>query len=149
MDNIDLKIMKLIQKDASLSLDTLSKEVGLSRNACWRRVNILEKSGVIKGRVALLSPEKLGFGLTMIVLIKTNRHAKSWLETFNKVTKRMPEIVSVYRLGGDLDYMMKIIVKDANAYDETYQRLIKEIEIYDISASFVMETLKDTTELPI
>ena len=85
----------------------------------------------------------------MIVLIKTNRHAKGWLETFNKVTKRIPEIVSVYRLGGDLDYMMKIIVKDANAYDKTYQRLIKEIEIYDISASFVMETLKDTTELPI
>ena len=84
MDNIDLKIMKLIQKDASLSLDTLSKEVGLSRNACWRRVNILEKSGVIKGRVALLSSEKLGFGLTMIVLIKTNQHAKSWLETLIK-----------------------------------------------------------------
>ena len=141
--------MKLIQKDATLSLDALSKKVNLSRNACWRRINILEKTGIIKSRVALLSAEKLDLGLTMIVLIKTNRHAKDWLDTFKSITKKFPEIVSVYRLGGDLDYMMKIIVKDANAYDETYQRLIKEIEIYDVSSSFVMETLKDTTELPI
>jgi Lrp/AsnC family transcriptional regulator len=149
LDGYDRSILRELQQDASLSVDQLSERVHLSRNACWRRVKALEETGVIRARVALLDPRKVNAGLTVLILIRTAQHSEGWAEKFRNVVATIPEIVGAYRTAGDLDYILKARVKDVEAYDGLYKRLIARIEMGDVSASFVMEPLKETTEVPL
>ncbi|PSM16916.1 MULTISPECIES: Lrp/AsnC family transcriptional regulator [Nitratireductor] len=149
LDTIDRRILAELQLDATLSAEQLSQRVGLSRNACWRRVRMLEESGVITGRVALLDPEKLGYGLSVFMLIRTSSHEPGWLEKFRAAAASLPEITGIYRMSGDLDYVLRARVADMKAYDRLYQRLIAKVPLSDCSASFVMEEIRETTTLPI
>ncbi len=149
LDNIDHKILRNLQKDAGQSLDALSEQIGLSRNACWRRIRTMEEAGVIKARVAMVDPEAVGLGLQVYMLVRTYIHTPEWLEKFSRATHEIPEIQGVYRMTGDLDYLLRARIKDVASYDALYQRLIKKVEVSDVSASFVMEEIKDTGVLPI
>lgn len=149
IDEMDRTILRALQVDASQSLDVLSERVNLSRNACWRRVRQMEETGVIRGRVALVDPDAVGLPMLVLVLIRTNAHGPDWLSRFKAAVRSMPEVVAAYRVSGELDYMLKVRVADVKGYDAFYQRLIAKVEIADVSASFVMEDLKDTTALPL
>ncbi len=149
MDQIDRRILRLLQRDASKSLNEISDEVHLSRNACWNRIRQLEQRGVIKHRVAILDRKTLNLGLTVFVAVKTDRHDGAWLETFKSAVRDIPEIVAIYRTSGETDYLLQAVVPDIKAYDELYQRVIAKVELSDVSASFVMEEIKQTTELPL
>lgn len=149
LDHLDRRLLKILQRDCARSLEDLGADVGLSRNAVWRRVRALEEAGIIRARVGLLDPEKLGLGLTVFMLIKAGRHSPDWLERFSQVTRDMPEILGVYRMTGELDYMIRARVADVGAYDQLYRDLISRIDLHDVSASFVMEEIKDTTALPL
>lgn len=148
-DTIDRRIMGELQRDAAQSLDALGDSVGLSRNACWRRVRALEAAGVIKARVALLDPVQLDLPLMVFIQIRTSAHAPDWLEKFSTATRAMPEILGVYRMSGDLDYLIRARVADMAGYDQLYQCLIRKVPLSDVSASFVMEEIKETTQLPV
>jgi Lrp/AsnC family transcriptional regulator len=130
-------------------MDDLSETVALSRNACWRRIKQMEVAGVIRGRVALLDAAAVGCGLTAVVLVRTNAHDDAWMARFDRAVRSMPEVVGAYRLAGDLDYMLRVRVADVPAYDAFYKRLIAKVPLSDVSASFVMEEIKDTTALPL
>lgn len=149
IDTIDRKILKHLQRDASLSLENLGEEVGLSRNACWRRVKTLEDSGVITGRVALVAPLAIDLGLMLFMQVRTNQHDPDWAVRFSQATRAIPGILSVYRMTGDLDYLIRARVADMADYDRLYQQLIKRLPLSDVSASFVMEEIKDGTALPV
>lgn len=148
-DTADQKILIQLQQDADQPLEALGEKIGLSRNAVWRRIKSLEERGVITRRVALLDPQKLGLGLTVFMLIRTSSHSPNWLEEFAKATSDFPEILGAYRMSGDLDYLIRARVADMAAYDALYQHLIRRVEMSDVSASFVMEELKETTQLPV
>ncbi|TMM54584.1 Lrp/AsnC family transcriptional regulator [Sulfitobacter sabulilitoris] len=149
IDETDRRILRELQRDAGQSLDHLGDAVGLSRNACWRRIKALEAAGVITARVAMLDPDQLGLGLMVFMLIRTNAHAPDWLERFSAATRGMPEILGVYRMTGDLDYLIRARVADMADYDRLYQALIRRVPLSDVSASFVMEQIKDTHALPL
>ena len=149
IDEIDRRILGQLQRDASLSVDDISERVGLSRNACWRRIRAMESAGVIRGRVALADPAKVGCPLEVIVLVRTSAHDAGWMEAFQKTVRTMPEVVGAYRMTGDLDYLLRVRVADVPAYDGFYKRVIAQIPLSDISASFVMEEIKETTALPL
>lgn len=149
MDDVDRKILVELQTDAQISMDALSDKVHLSRNACWRRVKNLEDSGVIKARVALLDPNALNLGLSVLVMIRTKEHGQDWLTRFEAAVKSLPEIVGAHRMSGDLDYVLRVRVRDVQRYDAFYKRLIAKVPIADISASFVMEDIVDTPFLPV
>lgn len=149
LDETDRKILKLLQKDATLSADSISDQVHLSRNACWRRIKIMEDSGLIKSRVCLLDADKLEMGLTVFVMIKTNNHDPDWIEKFRSAVKLFPQITAAHRMSGELDYILRVVVASVGEYDRFYQQLIKKVPIADVSASFAMETIVDTTQLPI
>ena len=149
LDDIDRRILTELQRSAETPLEQLGDRVGLSRNACWRRVKALEASGVIRKRVALLDPEKLGLGLSVVMQIRAAAHDAAWLEAFARAARSLPEITGVYRMTGDLDYMIRARVADMADYDRLYQSLIAQVPMADVSASFVMEEIKDTTELPV
>jgi Lrp/AsnC family transcriptional regulator len=148
IDPMDRMILAELQRDGTLSVDQLSERVNLSRNACWRRVKLMEEAGIITGRVALVNAEKLGFGLSVFVLIRTTHHEPEWLKKFRDAVISIPEIIGVYRMSGDLDYVLRARVPDVKAYDRLYQRLIAKVPLSDVSASFVMEEIKETMELP-
>lgn len=148
-DTFDKKILHALQQDASLTSDELADQVGLSRNACWRRVRILEQSGILLRRVALVDPAKVGCPLSVMVLIRTSSHDAAWMERFQLALREMPEVVGAYRMTGDLDYVLRVRVADVPAYDTFYKRLISKVPLSDISASFVMEEIKDTTAMPL
>ena len=149
IDEIDRKILGSLQRDASLSVDDISDEVGLSRNASWRRIKALEAGGIIRKRVALLDPEKVGVPLTAFVLVKTSAHSSDWIKKFQTVLSTMPEVVGAHRMTGDLDYILRVRLADMPAYDDFYKRLTSRISVSDMSASFVMEDIKDTTAVPL
>ncbi len=149
IDAIDRKILSLLQRDATLSIDAISEKVSLSRNACWRRVKRLESERIIKGRVSILDQEKIGLELTVFVLIRTNSHDHKWVESFKYAVKQFPEIVGAHRMSGDLDYILRVVVASVADYDHFYQRLIKKVQISDVSASFAMEAIVETTALPL
>lgn len=149
IDTIDRRILAELQRDGTLSVDHLSERVGLSRNACWRRVKILEENGVITGRVALVDAEKLGLGLSVFIIVRTSSHDPEWLAKFRSAVIAFPEITGVYRMSGDLDYVLRARVADVKAYDRLYQRLIAKVPLSDVSASFVMEEIKETTVVPV
>jgi Lrp/AsnC family transcriptional regulator len=148
IDPMDRMILAQLQHDGTLSIDQLSERVSLSRNACWRRVKLMEEAGIIKGRVALVDAEKLGFGLSVFILIRTTHHEPEWLKKFRDAVSSIPEIIGVYRMSGDLDYVLRARVPDVKAYDRLYQRLIAKVPLSDVSASFVMEEIKETMVLP-
>ena len=149
IDPKDRDILREIQRDSAQSVEDLAGKVNLSRNACWRRVKILEDEGVIRARVALLDAEKLNLGLTAFIAIKTAQHESRWLEKFASAVKDIPEIVAVYRTTGDTDYLLQAVVPDIAGYDGLYKRLIAKISLTDVSSSFVMEKIKETTALPL
>ncbi len=148
-DIFDRRILALLQRDASLPLDDIGAEVGLSRNAVWRRQRALEETGVIRRRVALVDPDKLGLGLTVFMQIRVKDHTPGWLERLAQAVREMPEILGAYRTTGDRDFMIRARVADMKAYDALYHRLIRRVELAEVSASFVMEELKETTALPL
>ena len=149
LDDYDRRILKCLQSDASQPIESVAEQIGLSRNACWRRVKQLEADGVIKRRVALVDPEEVGLGLSAIVLIRTSNHNAEWLKAFRRAVSTMPQIQGAYRMTGDLDYVLRVRVADVKAYDAFYQDLIAQVDISDVSASFVMEEIKETTTLPV
>ena len=149
IDALDRKILSKLQTDGSIGLEALGEAVGLSRNAVWRRMRALEQAGFIRERVAILDAERLGLKLSVFIQIRTNRHDPDWLSNFAKATREMPSILAAYRMSGDLDYLVHARVEDMAAYDLLYQELIRRVDMSDVSASFVMEELKETTALPL
>lgn len=149
LDSHDKAILRELQRDAALPLDSLAERVALSRNACWRRVKLLEERGVIRGRVAVVDPDALGLGLSVLVAIRTSRHDEAWTERFRAAIASIPEITAAYRTAGEIDYILHARVADVAAYDRLYKKLIARTEMVDVSASFVMETLKENQALPI
>ncbi len=149
LDDIDRRLLAELQLDASDSLEKLGERVGLSRNACWNRVRRLEDAGILKARVALVDPAKINLGLSVFIAVKTNEHDQAWSDAFASATRAIPEIQGVYRTSGDLDYIIHARVPDMAAYDALYQNLIKRVRLTDVSASFVMQEIKETTALPL
>ena len=148
LDAMDRRLLRALQHNADEPISDLGERLGLSRSACSRRIKRLREAGVIKRSVLLLAPDKLGLSLTVYVVIKTNQHNAKWSRQFQAIVEALPGVLEVHRLGGDIDYLLKAVVKDMPGYDALYQQLIKA-DLFDVSASFVMETLKETTELPI
>ncbi|MEL7049702.1 MAG: Lrp/AsnC family transcriptional regulator [Pseudomonadota bacterium] len=146
---MDVKILRILQEDCTKPVAEIGKEVGLSTTPCWRRIQKLEEAGVIRRRVAVLSPAEVNAGVTVFVQIKTDQHSVDWLETFHKVVVDFPEVVEFYRMSGDIDYMMRVVVPDIAAYDAFYKKLIAKIEIAKVSSAFAMEQIKYTTMLPL
>lgn len=149
MDAIDKKILDILQEDTTLAVADIAKKVGLSTTPCWRRIQKLETAGVIRSRVALLDAEKLNAGVTVFVSIRTDKHDAAWYQTFSQAVNAFPEVVEFYRMSGDIDYLLRVVVPDIGAYDRFYQRLIAQVELYDVSSSFSMEQIKYTTALPL
>ena len=149
LDEIDRKILNVLQADAAISLDQLGETIGLSRNACWRRVKAMETSGIITKRVALTDPIKVDLGLMVFMQVRTNSHDPKWQLDFSNATNAISGILSVYRMTGDLDYLIRARVSDMADYDRLYQQLITRLSIADIAASFVMEKIKDSTALTL
>lgn len=148
MDNQDRSILSLIQKDATLSVSDIADRVHISKSACWRRIQKLESDGIILQRVALLDQNKVNLPLTAYISVCTNQHNEEWIKELQQVTASIPAVLEVYRMSGDLDYLIKAVVKDMPDYDKLYKKLIKA-NFSDVSCSFVMETIKQTTELPV
>ena len=149
LDAMDLSILALLQEDATLSLQVIADTVHLSQNACWKRVREMEKSGVIKKRVALLDAAKLGAGLTVFVQVRAAEHSEAWLEEFAAAVRKVPQIVEFYRMTGEVDYLIKMRVADMAGYDRAYKQLIASARLGDVSASFAMEEIKTTTAIPL
>lgn len=141
--------MQLLQHDASLTARELAEHVGLTPTPCWRRVQNLEASGVITGRVALVDPAAVNLGVTALVHIRTNDHTSAWVERFKAAIDQFPEVVEAYRTSGEIDYQLRVVVPSIDAYDEFYKRLIAAIELYDVRTIFAMEKMKQTTALPL
>jgi len=149
MDNQDRRILAALQADSTIAVAELAERIGLSASSCWRRIQALEESGIIKGRVALLDRKSVGVPVTVFVSLRTGFHSMDWLEKFSRVVADIPEIVEVYRMSGQVDYLLKIVVPDIAAYDAVYKRLIARIDLYDVSSAFAMEDMKSTTALPL
>lgn len=148
-DGIDRKLLRALQQDSSRAIAELAEQVNLSVNACWRRLKRFEEQGVVKARVALLDPKALGLQLTAFVSIRTNQHSVDWLRQFAEGIEDIPEVVEFYRMSGDVDYLLKLRLKDIDDYDRVYKALIATAPIADVSSSFAMEEIKHTTSLPI
>jgi len=149
MDAIDRKILAVLQNDASLSVAEIGSRVGLSSTPCWKRIQRLEADGVIQKRVALVDQNRIGLGLSVFVSIETGDHSQDWLERFAKTVGAMPEVMEFYRMAGDVDYMLRVVVADMAAYDAFYKRLISAVPLKNVTSRFAMEKIKSTTALPI
>ncbi len=149
LDAMDLKILGLLQADATVPVAEIGKAVGLSTTPCWRRIQKLEEAGVIKRRVAVLDAAKINVGVTVFVSIKTDQHSLDWLDRFHAAVADMPEVVGFYRMSGEVDYLMRVVVPDIAAYDAFYKKLISRIDIAKVSSAFAMEEIKNTTQLPL
>jgi Lrp/AsnC family transcriptional regulator len=149
MDATDRKILTLLQADSSLSIAELAERVHLSQTPCWKRVQKLEAKGIITGRVALVSPEKIGLGLTVFVSIETADHSTEWLSRFAELVSTMPEVMELYRMAGEVDYQLRVVVADMTAYDAFYKRLISTMPLKNVTSRFAMERIKQTTALPV
>jgi Lrp/AsnC family transcriptional regulator len=149
MDRIDRNILRLLQQDSTMPVADIGKKIGLSTTPCWRRIQKMEEDGVIRKRVALLEPAAINAKVTVFVSIRTTSHSKEWLRRFSEVVSEFPEVVEFYRMSGDVDYLLRVVVPDIAAYDAFYQRMIAKIEIGDVSSAFAMEQIKYTTELPL
>jgi len=145
MDATDIKILTLLQEDASISIAELAQRINLSQTPCWKRIQRLEATGVIQRRVAIVDPEKVGLGLTVFVSIETSDHSGQWLQRFAEFVSAMPEVMEFYRMAGDVDYMLRVVVADMAAYDRFYKRLIDEIPLKNVTSRFAMQRVKSTT----
>ncbi len=149
LDDMDVKILRVLQEDATRPVAEIGKEVGLSTTPCWRRIQKLEETGVLQRRVALLDPEKINVGVTVFVSVKTDQHSIEWLDRFHAAVVEFPEVVEFYRMSGEVDYLLRVVVPDIAAYDAFYKRLISRIDIAKVSSAFAMEQIKFTTALPL
>jgi Lrp/AsnC family transcriptional regulator len=149
MDRLDHKILELLQKDASLPAAEVAEKVGLSKAPCWRRIQRLHDAGVIRRIVAVLDPKAVNVGTTVFVTVKAASHSQAWFDRFARAVRDIPEIVELYRLSGNVDYLMRVVVPGIDAYDEVYKKLIANCDFLDVSASFSLETIKSTTALPL
>ncbi len=149
LDEMDIKILRILQEDCTMPVAEIGKRIGLSTTPCWRRIQKLEEDGVIRKRVALLDPASIRTDVTVFVAITTNQHTKEWLERFHAAVNDFPEVVEFYRMSGQVDYMLRVVVPDIHAYDRFYKKLIARIELSDVSSSFAMEQIKFTTALPL
>jgi Lrp/AsnC family transcriptional regulator len=149
MDRYDRQILEILQEDATVPVADIGEQVGLTSTPCWRRVQKLEESGVIRKRVALLDAGKLNVGVTVFVSIRTNQHNEKWLKAFHGLVASIPEVTEFYRMAGDTDYLLRVVVPDIAAYDAVYKKLIQGAELADVSSSFAMEQIKYTTALPL
>lgn len=148
-DKMDRKILAILQQDCTMPVAEIGKQVGLSTTPCWRRIQKMEEQGVIQRRVALLDPKKVNAGVTVFVSISTSQHEQGWLERFHDAIQKFPEVVEFYRMSGQVDYLLRVVVPDIEHYDIFYKKLISSIELSDVSSSFAMEQIKFTTELPL
>ena len=149
MDVTDLKILAILQEDASLSVAEIASRVNLSQTPCWRRIQRLEEQGVIERRVAILDPQAIGLGLSIFVEIETGDHSADWIARFADAVSEMPEVMEVYRMAGDVDYLLRIAVSDMAAYDAFYKRLIALVPLKNVTSRFAMERVKSTTAYPL
>jgi Lrp/AsnC family transcriptional regulator len=149
MDRTDLRILGILQEDASLPVAEVASRVNLSQTPCWRRIQRLEQQGVIERRVALLNPEKVGLGLSVFVEIEAGGHSPEWLEGFAATVAAMPEVMEVYRMAGDVDYLLRVVVASMAEYDDFYRRLINEVPLKNVTSRFAMERVKSTTAYPL
>ncbi|MBL4647003.1 MAG: ArsR family transcriptional regulator [Hyphomicrobiales bacterium] len=149
MDRIDRGILAILQKDCTVPVAEIGKRVGLSTTPCWRRIQKMEEDGIIKSRAAILDPTMVGSSVTVFVSISTNQHTKEWLTRFAELISEFPEVVSFYRMSGQVDYLLKIAVPSIEAYDKFYKKLIEKIDIADVSSAFAMEEIKNTSNLPL
>ncbi|MFK3798989.1 Lrp/AsnC family transcriptional regulator [Pseudomonas sp. NPDC088444] len=149
MDKFDQAILDMLQRDCTRPIAEIADSIGLGTTACWRRVQKLEEQGLIRGRVALLDPALLNVAVTVFAAIRTNQHNAQWLERFHNLIETLPEVVECYRMAGDTDYMLRMVVPDIAGYDAVYKKLIQLAGITDISSSFAMEQIKSTTQLPL
>ncbi len=149
LDKIDRKILAILQKDATTPVAEIGRKVGLSTTPCWRRIQKMEEDGVIKGRVAVLDPGKINAGVTVFVSVRTNEHNDAWMRKFSGVVEDFTEVVEFYRMSGEVDYLLRVVVPDIAAYDAFYKRLIAKINLTDVSSSFAMGQIKYTTALPL
>ena len=149
MDAIDRKILAVVQEDAALSVAEIGQRVGLSSTPCWKRLQRLDADGVITRRVALINPEKVGLGITVFVSVETGDHSQEWLAKFADTVGAMPEVMEFYRMAGDVDYMLRVVVHDMQGYDGFYKRLIATVPLKNVTSRFAMERIKSTTALPL
>ncbi len=149
MDQIDRKILSVLQKDAALTVSEIGKTVGISSTPCWRRIQKMQENGVIRRNVALLDPQKVNAGVTVFISIRTSSHTVEWLRRFSEVVMDLPEVLEFYRMSGDVDYLLKVVIPDISSYDEFYRRLSTRIELDGAVPKFAMEQIKVTTELPL
>jgi Lrp/AsnC family transcriptional regulator len=149
MDTFDKKILSCLQADSRIALAELAQAVGLSTTPCWRRIQKLQAEGVIRGQVALLDRQALNVGVTVFVAIRTNQHNATWLARFAKAVVDFPEVMDCYRMAGEIDYLLRLVLPDIAAYDRFYKRLIERIELTDVTSMFAMEEIKSTTALPL
>jgi Lrp/AsnC family transcriptional regulator len=149
MDRTDLKILAILQEDASLPVAEIASRVNLSQTPCWRRIQRLEQQGVIERRVALLNPEAVGLGLSVFVEIEAGGHSPDWLNGFSETVAAMPEVMEVYRMAGDVDYLLRVVVGSMAEYDDFYRRLIAEVPLKNVTSRFAMERVKTTTAYPL
>lgn len=149
MDKTDRRILDLLQHNGALTVAEIGDRVGLSKAPCWRRIQRLQQTGVIRQVVALLDPKALNVGTTVFVTVKTANHSAAWFNRFVKTLNEIPEVIEIYRMSGDVDYLIRIAVPDIDAYDKLYKKLISAVECLDVSASFALETIKSTTALPL
>jgi Lrp/AsnC family transcriptional regulator, cysteine-sensing transcriptional activator len=149
LDRMDRKILDILQRDCTLPVAEIGKQIGLSTTPCWRRIQKLEELGVIERRVALLDAKKVNVGVTVFVSITTSHHTQDWLDRFHQALNDFPEVVEFYRMSGQVDYLLRVVVPDIERYDAFYKRLISRIELSDVSSAFAMEQIKFTTALPL
>lgn len=149
MDTTDKRILDLLQMDASLTVKQVAEQISLSVTPCWKRIQKLEEQGYIRARVALLDPKKINANVTVFVAIKTDQHTVQWIERFNKEVNELPEVMEIYRMSGEVDYLLRVVVSSIEAYDRFYKKLIDRIELSNVTSNFAMEQIKYTTALPI
>lgn len=149
LDQVDRKILHLLQQDASMTIKELSEKVHLSPTPCWKRIQRMQDNGVIRSRVALLNPDKVNAGITVFLAVKTDKHNAEWSQQFAEVMSSFPEIVEIYRMSGEVDYLLRIVVPDIPAYDALYKSIISKIALTDMTSMFAMEQMKYTTALPV
>ena len=149
VDRVDRKILQILQEDCTVPVAEIGRRVGLSTTPCWRRIQKLEDDGVIMRRVAVLDGAKVNAKVTAFVAITTSQHSEDWLKRFAEIVAQMPEVVEFYRMAGQVDYLLRVVVPDIEAYDAFYKKLIAKIDISDVSSSFAMEQIKYTTALPL
>ncbi|SEQ86202.1 transcriptional regulator, AsnC family [Faunimonas pinastri] len=142
-------ILTILQEDTTIPVAEIGRRVGLSTTPCWRRIQKMEEDGVIKRRVAVLDPAKVNAKVTVFVSIVTNQHNEDWLTRFARIISEFPEVVDFYRMSGNIDYLLKVVVPDIEAYDTFYKKLVSRIDITDVSSAFAMERIKEATALPL